>query len=106
MTFMPLARVAVSTFCAGRTPARSTKAIKHRMGLKYHKVTNMRRLVIALAIISTGLCAQDAREAMNQGIAAFKNGNYPRAVELFQQAVAEEPNGVNPHLYLGTAYMS
>ena len=43
---------------------------------------------------------------MNQGVAAFKNGNYPRAVELFQRAVDQDPSAVNPHLYLATAYMS
>jgi len=78
----------------------------HRMGLKYHKVTNMRRFVVLFALISTALVAQDAREMVNQGVAAFKGGNYRQAVGFFQQAVAADPNGVNPHLYLGTAYMS
>jgi tetratricopeptide (TPR) repeat protein len=55
------------------------------------------------ALISTGLCAQDA---LNQGVAAFKDGNYSLAAELFQQAVAADPNGLNAHLYLGTTYMS
>jgi TonB family protein len=63
----------------------------------------MRRFVVLFALIST-LFAQDA--VMNDGIAAFKNGHYKEAVEFFQQAVAADPNGVNPHLYLGTAYMS
>jgi Flp pilus assembly protein TadD len=56
-----------------------------------------------IALISTALCAQDV---MNQGVAAFRNANYKQAIELFQQAVALHPNEVNPHLYLGTAYMS
>ncbi len=43
---------------------------------------------------------------MNQGVAAFKGGNYQQAAEFFQQAVALDPNNVNPHLYLGTTYMS
>jgi TonB family protein len=43
---------------------------------------------------------------LNRGVAAFKGGNYQQAVEFFQQAVALDPNGVNAHLYLGTAYMS
>jgi TonB family protein len=66
----------------------------------------MRRSGALFALISTALFAQDSREVMNQGIAAFQNGNYQRAVEFFQQAVAADPNGVNAHLYLGTAYMS
>jgi tetratricopeptide (TPR) repeat protein len=66
----------------------------------------MRRCVVLFALISTALVAQDAREVMNQGIAAFKNANYQQAIGLFQQAVSLNPNAVNPHLYLGTAYMS
>jgi TonB family protein len=75
----------------------------HRMGLKYHRVTNMRRSAVLFALISTALYAQ---EALNEGIAAFKNGHYSQAVESFQQEVAAHPNSVNGHLYLGTAYMS
>ena len=74
--------------------------------LKYHKVTNVRRSVVIFALISASLSAQDSQEVMNQGIAAFKNSNYQRAVEFFQQAVTLDPNGVNPHLYLGTTYMT
>jgi tetratricopeptide (TPR) repeat protein len=66
----------------------------------------MRRCVVLFALISTALVAQDAREVMNQGIAAFKNANYQQAVGLFQQVVSLDPNNVNAHLYLGTAYMS
>src|SRR5208283_757072 len=106
MTFIPLARVAVWTFCAGMRVAKSSRAGKHRMGLKYHRVTNMRRFVVLFALLSTAMCAQDSRDVVNRGVAAFKSGNYPQAVEFFQQAVALDPNAVNPHLYLGTAYMS
>src|ERR1035438_8862834 len=63
----------------------------------------MHRYIALIAFISTSLCAQDA---LNQGIAAFKSGNYRQAVELFQQEVSAHPNSVNAHLYLGTAFMS
>ncbi|HTB12825.1 MAG TPA: TonB family protein [Bryobacteraceae bacterium] len=66
----------------------------------------MRRLAALFALISTAVLAQDAREVLNQGIAAFKNAHYQQAVELFQQAASLDPNAVNPHLYLGTSYMS
>ncbi len=63
----------------------------------------MRGYLVLFALISTGLYARDA---LNQGIAAFQNGNYSQAAELFQQAVAADPNNLNAHLYLGTSYMS
>lgn len=66
----------------------------------------MRRLVVLFALLSTALCAQDSRDVLNRGVAAFRSGNYQQAVEFFQQAVAMDPNTVNPHLYLGTALMS
>lgn len=52
------------------------------------------------------MCAQDSREVVNRGVAAFKGGNYQQAVDLFQQAAAANPNDVNAHLYLGTAHAS
>jgi hypothetical protein len=65
----------------------------------------MPRFVALLALISASLLnAQDV--LVNQGVAAFKSGNYQQAADLFSQAVAAHPNDVNPHLYLGTAYMS
>jgi Flp pilus assembly protein TadD len=73
------------------------------MGLKYHRVTkyaSFRRLIRAYVDRFV------RQEALNQGIAAFKSGNYQQAVELLQQEVAAHPNGVNAHLCLGTAYMS
>jgi TonB family protein len=66
----------------------------------------MRRLAGLFALISTAAFAQDAREVLNRGVAAFKDAQYREAVELFQQAVSLDPNGVNPHVYLGTTYMS
>ena len=63
----------------------------------------MRRYLTLIALALTGLYGQ---EVLNQGVAAFKSGNYQRAVELFQQEAAAHPNSVNAHLYLGTTYMS
>jgi TonB family protein len=63
----------------------------------------MRGYLVLFALISTGLCAQ---EALNRGVAAFKDANYQQAIELFQQEIALHPNEVNPYLYLGTTYMT
>lgn len=64
----------------------------------------MRLYGALIVLISSLLCAQDI--LVNQGVAAFKSGNYQKAVELFREAAALHPNDVNPHLYLGTALMS
>jgi hypothetical protein len=66
----------------------------------------MRRSAALFALLSAALCAQDSREVLNRGVAAFKAARYGEAVEFFQQAVSLDPNAVNPHLYLGTALMS
>jgi tetratricopeptide (TPR) repeat protein len=67
-------------------------------------VTNMRRYAVLFALISAAF-GQDARDFLNRGVAAFKNAQYGEAVEFFQKAVTRDPNSVNAHLYLGTAYM-
>jgi len=66
----------------------------------------MRRFVLLFALLSTALYAQDSRDVLNRGVAAFKSGNYSQAVDLFREAVTLDPNAVNPHLYLATALMS
>lgn len=66
----------------------------------------MRRSAVLFALVSAALCAQDSREVLNRGVAAFKSGNYAQAVDLFREAVTLDPNGVNSHLYLATALMS
>ena len=63
----------------------------------------MRLSLALMALISSALYAQDS---INQGIAAFRNGNYKQAAEFFEQAVSSEPNNATAHSYLGTAYMS
>lgn len=48
----------------------------------------------------------EAREALNQGVAAFKNGQYEEAQRLFERAKQLDPGSLNARLYLGTAYAS
>ena len=45
-----------------------------------------------------------ARVAINQGVAAFRNANYSRAVEFFKQAVELDPDSTTAQVYLATAY--
>ena len=47
-----------------------------------------------------------ARDNLNHGVAAFKNGQYDAAIELFKQARDLDPALINARLYLATAYAS
>jgi tetratricopeptide (TPR) repeat protein len=65
---------------------------------------------LALVLISAAgiMLAQDAppsRALVNQGVTAFKSGNYAEAVQSFQKAVDADPTFVTAQLYLATAYM-
>ena len=47
-----------------------------------------------------------ARDQLNKGVNAFRNANYPRAVEHFKRAIQLNPDFINARLYLASAYMS
>src|ERR1700720_1873503 len=47
-----------------------------------------------------------ARDLLNKGVGAFKNGQYDAAVEDFKQAKDLDPSLLNARLYLATAYAS
>ncbi|MBZ5610944.1 MAG: TonB family protein [Acidobacteriia bacterium] len=70
------------------------------------------RLVIALALATSWMLAQDASTPqawqgwLNQGVQAYKSSKFSEAVAAFQKAVELNPNGLNPRLYLATAWMS
>src|SRR5262245_55995630 len=67
-------------------------------------------LVATLLLTGLSLKAQtrepsrQAQHNLNQGVAAFRNGNYESAIELFRQALEIEPNLNVAELYLATAY--
>jgi Tfp pilus assembly protein PilF len=46
-----------------------------------------------------------AQDQLNKGVEAFKNAQYPMAVEHFTTAVQLDPNLTDARLYLATAYM-
>ncbi|HXY00914.1 MAG TPA: hypothetical protein VEI54_08325 [Candidatus Limnocylindrales bacterium] len=48
----------------------------------------------------------DARDAINQGVAAFKNAQFDEAERLFQRAKQLDPSLQNATLYLATTYAS
>ena len=47
-----------------------------------------------------------ARDLLNKGVNAFKNGQSDAAIEDFKQAKADDPDLLNARLYLATAYAS
>src|SRR5258708_9845940 len=65
--------------------------------------------LLALFVCAVGLSGCDklkARDLLNKGVAAFKNGQYDAAVEDFKQAKDLDPTLLNARLYLATAYAS
>ena len=74
-------------------------------------VFSHRRAVVLLALLvfAVGLSGCDklkARDLLNKGVGAFKNGQYDAAVEDFKQAKDLDPSLLNARLYLATAYAS
>jgi TonB family protein len=57
-----------------------------------------------LAIVGMQAQIPPARDAMNKGVQAFRNGTYAEAVNYFNQAVALDPQSVTARSYLATSY--
>lgn len=63
----------------------------------------------ALVILAAGVSGCNklkARDLLNKGVAAFKNGQYDSAIEDFKEAKDADPDLMNARLYLATAYAS
>jgi tetratricopeptide (TPR) repeat protein len=63
----------------------------------------------ALLLLAAGLFGCNklkARDLLNKGVAAYKNGQYDTAIEDFKQAKELDPGLMNARLYLATAYAS
>jgi TonB family protein len=63
------------------------------------------RFAAALLLAAASLLAQDARDALNRGVEAFRSGRYADAVTELQQAVDLDPSFPTARLYLATALM-
>ena len=63
-------------------------------------------LVVVLATMfgAAGCNKLKARDLLNKGVAAFKNGQYDSSIEDFKQAKDLDPTLLNARLYLATAY--
>jgi tetratricopeptide (TPR) repeat protein len=79
--------------------------------MTYGSVRISRRMaaVAALAVLAfaaSGCSKLKARDLLNKGVAAFKNGQSDAAIEDFKQAKEADPDLLNARLYLATAYAS
>ena len=61
-------------------------------------------VLIAVAFGATGCAKLQARDLLNKGVAAYRDGKYDAAIEDFKQAKDLDPTLVNARLYLATAY--
>src|SRR5580658_5562107 len=65
-------------------------------------------LVLILALVSgvAGCNKLRARDMLNKGVQAYKDGQFDQAIEDFKQAKELDPSLINARLYLATAYAS
>jgi tetratricopeptide (TPR) repeat protein len=60
-----------------------------------------------LVVVGASGCNKlKARDLLNKGVNAFKNGQYDEAIEDFKQSKELDPTLMNARLYLATAYAS
>ena len=62
--------------------------------------------LLVLAFASSGCSKLKARDLLNKGVTAFKNGQSDAAIEYFKQSKETDPELLNARLYLATAYAS
>lgn len=61
--------------------------------------------VALVALAGAGCNKLKSRDNLNKGVQAFRNAQYPEAVEKFKIAVELDPTYATARLYLATAYM-
>jgi tetratricopeptide (TPR) repeat protein len=77
-----------------------------------HRSVHIARRLAALAALlilvaaASGCNKLKARDLLNKGVTAFKNGQSDAAIENFKQAKEADPDLLNARLYLATAYAS
>lgn len=61
-------------------------------------------LVACLVISATGCDKLRARDQLNKGVQAYKNGHYEEAIDHFNRSISFDPDLGVARLYLATAY--
>jgi tetratricopeptide (TPR) repeat protein len=76
---------------------------------RFSRTANQAFAVVALLILAAGVSGCNklrARDLLNKGVAAFKEGQFDKSVEFFKEAKELDPDLLNARLYLATAYAS
>jgi tetratricopeptide (TPR) repeat protein len=60
--------------------------------------------VIAIALGASGCAKLKARDELNKGVAAYRDGKFDQSIEFFKDAKDNDPTLMNARLYLATAY--
>jgi tetratricopeptide (TPR) repeat protein len=60
--------------------------------------------VVAVGFGASGCAKLRARDELNKGVAAYRDGKYDQAIEYFKDAKDNDPSLTNARLYLATAY--
>src|ERR1700730_9088492 len=61
-------------------------------------------VTIAVGFGASGCAKLKARDELNKGVAAYRDGKYDQAIEFFKDAKDNDPTLTNARLYLATAY--
>jgi len=62
--------------------------------------------LLVVTVAASGCNKLKARDLLNKGVTAFKNGQSDAAIEDFKEAKEADPELLNARLYLATAYAS
>jgi len=76
---------------------------------RFSRTASQAFAVVALLILAAGVSGCNklrARDLLNKGVAAFKEGQFDKSVEFFKEAKGLDPDLMNARLYLATAYAS
>ncbi|HEY2647354.1 MAG TPA: hypothetical protein VGI34_10285 [Candidatus Acidoferrales bacterium] len=60
--------------------------------------------IFAVGFGASGCAKLKARDDLNKGVAAYRDGKYDQAIEFFKDAKDNDPTLTNAQLYLATAY--
>ena len=61
-------------------------------------------VALAACVVGAGCDRLKARDRLNKGVQAYKNGQFDSAIEDFKEAKELDPKLTNAQLYLATAY--